>query len=240
MNFRKKTVELLFEKDPCVLFTAFCEYNERKDKIKDKNWKVDYPTSVTGWMACVAELDSFQDQMEKTFYVFFGKNLVTASKNDDAYAWKWYLTEFIPRLYKVTDQVFIKKLEKKYFKNWRKNMIFINGGYRFEIGGTPRENHLNRKGFFKKTFGLTELDKFQRKKANFLEDKENIENAKKCKNYIFKAFDLEDKELSLKARVLKDDKKIKELKDNINKEKKIIKDLCKKHAWIKSLFQNRV
>ncbi len=243
MNTRKKTVELLCKTDPCVLFTAYWDYDDRKNEIKDKNWKVDYPSLVGQWKMINFDLDSFQDSMEITMYNALGKHKGTKSKNDSEYEWKWYLTEFIPRLYKVTDQVFIKKLQKKYFKNWRKDMIFLNGSHGIYVGGQPREEFIRsyqKGGFFKKTFGLTELDKFQRKKANFLEDKENIENANKCKNYIFKAFDLEDKELSLKARVLKDDKKIKELKDNINKEKKIIKDLCKKHTWIKSLFQNRV
>ena len=243
MNARKKTVELLCKTDPCVLFTAFWNYDSRKDEVKDKNWKVDYPSLERLWMAKVEDLDSFQLSMDITLYNTLGKHLGTKTKSDAAYTWKWYLTEFIPRLYKVTDQVFIKKLQKKYFKKWKKDMIFLNYSHGIQIGGTPMEESYlfsQKQGFLKKTFGLTESDKFQRKKANFLEDKENKENANKCKNYIFKAFDLEDKELNLKAKVLKDDKKIKELKDNINKEKKIIKDLCKKHPWIKSLFQNRI
>ena len=122
-------------------------------------------------------------------------------------------------------------------------MAFFNDSYSSIVGGEPKEDyisHYQTKGFFKKALGMTELDKFKRKKLKFFEDKENIEFANKCKNYILKAFELEEKELDLKAKVLKDDKKIKELKDNINKEKKIIKDLCKKHTWIKSLFQNRI
>ena len=241
MNARKKTVELFCKTDPCVLFTAFWSYDYRKDQVKDKNWKVDYPLNERYWMTSRWTLDSFQDSMDITLYDALGKNLGTKTKGDEAYAWKWYLTEFIPRLYKVTDSAFVKKLQKKYFKNWQKQMAFFNGSYSSVVGGHPSEDFISEhKGFFKKAFGMTELDKFKRKKLNFFKDKENIEFANKCKNYILKAFELEEKELDLKAKVLKDDKKIKELKDNINKEKKIIKDLCKKHTWIKSLFQNRV
>ena len=75
MNARKKTVELLCKTDPCVLFTAYWDYDHRKNEIKDKNWKVDYPGLVGQWKMVNSALDSFQDSMEITMYNALGKNL---------------------------------------------------------------------------------------------------------------------------------------------------------------------
>lgn len=251
MSRREETVELLCKKDPCVLFSAFWDYDDRLEEVTDKNWKVNFPTVVGRWMAMSEYKDSFQDSMDISMFTVLGADLSNVTNNEEAYAWKWYLTEFIPRLYKVTNKDFVKELQKNYLNNWDKNTIFFNYGYRAQIGGTPKEDSIlndaeynyKRKGFLSKIVSSTpedQLNEFKEKKSKFLNDKEVIKDANKCKDYILKAFHLEDKELNLKAQVLKDDKKIKELKEEIKKEKIIIKDLSKKHSWLKTLFEYRI